>query len=167
MQEHTETGQWLAKGDTVVTLADLLDEVHVIANVDQRDLANVQIGAKVSVHVEGVVKQEWPGVVEAIIPRSEWATGSRSFPVKIVVKNDTLTIDGRVQPLLTEGMLAHVTFSDLNVSDTHPQECDHPHCERREDLPDAARRTALNRQGEAGLVAGGNELWRVGRSARG
>ncbi|MEZ6057755.1 MAG: efflux RND transporter periplasmic adaptor subunit [Planctomycetaceae bacterium] len=110
VKEHTESGQWLSKGDAVVTVADLLDEVQVIALVNQSDLANVQIGSEVTIRVEGIANPNCQGIVEAIIPRSEWLQGSRSFPVKIQVKNSLLNIGGRLTPMLNEGMLAQVTF---------------------------------------------------------
>jgi len=111
VEQHTEAGQWLDKGDTVVTIADLLDKVHVIANVDQRELSNVQIGAEVDVEVEGATPSRCTGVVEAIIPRSQWKSGSRTFPVKVALHNSSSLVDGRMRPALTEGMLARITFS--------------------------------------------------------
>ncbi len=48
-----------------------------------------------------------PGTVNQIVPRSEWTTGSRSFPVIVRMQN-TLK-EGR--PLLSEGMVARVVFS--------------------------------------------------------
>lgn len=110
VKEHTESGQWLSKGDTVVTIADLLDEVHVIAHVNQRELPNVQIGSEVTVRVEGVAEPNCVGIVEAIIPMSNWSQGSRSFPVKISVKNSMHSVGGKLSPKLNEGMLAQVVF---------------------------------------------------------
>ncbi len=108
--EHTEAGQWLAKADPVVTVADLLDEVYVIANVDQADLRNIQLGASVDVEVDGVDPREWKGTVHSFIPRSKWETGSRTFPVKVSIKNRLAEVDGEQKPLLNEGMLARVRF---------------------------------------------------------
>jgi multidrug efflux pump subunit AcrA (membrane-fusion protein) len=108
--EHTQAGQWLSKGDPVVTVADLLEEVEIHANVDQRQLPNVQIGAAVKVQVDGVIPSEWEGRVAALVPRSQWESGSRMFPVKVSVPNQVTEIDGRVEPVLHEGMLARVTF---------------------------------------------------------
>lgn len=109
--EHTESGQWLAKADPVVTLSDLLDEVDVVANVDQRELANIQLGAEVDVIVEGTSPREWKGCVTALISRSAWERGSRTFPVKVTITNQLATVDGRPQPILREGMLARLFFS--------------------------------------------------------
>lgn len=111
VEELTERGQWLSKGDPVVTLADLLEEVHVVANVDQSELSNVQLGETVRVVVEGAAQREWEGTVIYVVPRSEWQSGSRAFPVKVSVPNQLVTgADGKQRPVLTEGMIARVTF---------------------------------------------------------
>ena len=110
VQESTQRGQWLAKGAPVVTVADILEEVHVIANVDQRDLPFVQIGATVDLDIEATTQKKWQGTVLTIVPRSEWESGSRTFPVKVAVKNVMKESGSHKFPTLTEGMLARVTF---------------------------------------------------------
>ena len=109
--EHTEAGQWLSKDAPVVTIADLLDAVEIVANVDQTQLGNVQIGSNVTVTVEGIEPQTWTGCVTSIVPRSQWETGSRMFPIRVTVPNQTVEVEGRVEPVLREGMLARLTFS--------------------------------------------------------
>ncbi|MCA9052800.1 MAG: efflux RND transporter periplasmic adaptor subunit [Planctomycetaceae bacterium] len=111
VREHTESGQWLAKADPVVTIADLLEAVEIEANVDQSELGNVQVGATVQVAIDGVEPREWQGCVLSVVPRSDWESGSRMFPVRVSVPNKVIEIDGREQPVLREGMLARVTFS--------------------------------------------------------
>lgn len=113
VEELTERGQWLSKGDPVATLADLLEEVHVVANVDQSELSKVQLGHAVNVEIDGT-QQSWEGTVLSIVPRSEWQSGSRAFPVKISVPNQVIEgTDGQPIPVLTEGMIARVTFVGL------------------------------------------------------
>jgi RND family efflux transporter MFP subunit len=109
--EHTEAGQWLSKGAPVVTLADLLEEVEVIANVDQRELRNVQLGGTVTALIDGVEPREWTGCVVAVIPRSDWERGARTFPVKVTIPNRVVTRDDLIQPVLREGMLARIQFT--------------------------------------------------------
>ena len=111
VEEHTEAGQWLAKADPVVTIADLLEAVEIEANVDQSELGNVQVGATVLVAVDGVEPREWQGCVVSVVPRSDWQSGSRMFPVRVSVPNRVVEFDGREQPVLREGMLARVTFA--------------------------------------------------------
>ena len=110
VHEFTQRGQWLAKGAPVVTVADILDEVHVIANVDQRDLPYVQIGSTVDLEIDATAQKTWQGTVVTIVPRSEWESGSRTFPVKVAVKNIIKESGSHKFPTLTEGMLARVQF---------------------------------------------------------
>ncbi|QDT35094.1 efflux RND transporter periplasmic adaptor subunit [Thalassoglobus polymorphus] len=111
--EHTQAGQWLGKGDPVVTIADMLDEVYVIANVDQLEIDNVRPGTEVDIEIHSPGKRYWKGTVESLIPRSQWEGGSRTFPVKVVVKNEILDYNGRKQSALSEGMYARVTFQGV------------------------------------------------------
>ncbi|HUG91702.1 MAG TPA: HlyD family efflux transporter periplasmic adaptor subunit [Planctomycetaceae bacterium] len=115
VQEHTYVGQWLSKGDPIVTLARL-DEVDVIVNVDQWDLRHVRVGEQVTVSVRGTSRPEWRGTVVAIVPRSDWQQGSRGFPVKVRLQNEFHSVDGRTVPLLNEGMMAEVTFEGEPLS---------------------------------------------------
>lgn len=109
--EHTQDGEWLSKGDSVVTISDLLDEVYIIANVDQVEIANVRPGTEVVVEIDSPGKRQWKGMVESIIPRSQWETGARTFPVKVIVKNEIYSAAGKVQARLAEGMYARVSFT--------------------------------------------------------
>ncbi|MEZ6067771.1 MAG: efflux RND transporter periplasmic adaptor subunit [Planctomycetaceae bacterium] len=108
--EHTESGQWLSKNDLVVTIADLLEDVEVVVNVDQRDLAYIQVGSEVQVEVAGAADCADTGRVVAIIPRSQWEQGSRTFPVKVAIPNKMRTAGDKPQPVLQEGMLARLKF---------------------------------------------------------
>jgi len=107
---QTFVGQWLSKGDPVARFAHL-EEVDVVANVDQRDLAHVRLGETVEVRIPGTEKQTWSGRVVNIVPRSEWRTGSRGFPVKVRITNEFRQVDGHPLPVLHEGMMAEVTFT--------------------------------------------------------
>lgn len=109
--EHTQDGEWLSKGDAVVTIADLLDEVYVVANIDQLEVQNIRPDKEVAVEINSPGKREWTGVVESMIPRSRWESGSRTFPVKVTVKNEMIEIGGKPISRLSEGMYARVTFS--------------------------------------------------------
>ncbi|MBW3540534.1 MAG: efflux RND transporter periplasmic adaptor subunit [Planctomycetes bacterium] len=113
--ERTYVGQWLSKGDPIVTLARL-DEVDVVVNVDQRDLGHVQPGGAVTVRVPGVEPREWTGNVSMIVPRSDWEQGSRGFPVKVRLKNEFRSMGDERLPVLNEGMMAEVTFTGAPVS---------------------------------------------------
>ena len=107
--QHSYLGQWLSKGAPVVTLA-YLDIVDVVVNVDQRELPHVQLGQMANVHVISEGQTNRQGKIASIVPRSEWETGSRGFPVKVRLKNEFVEVDGQRVPVLKEGMMAEVTF---------------------------------------------------------
>lgn len=164
VKEHTYIGQWLSKGDPVVTLAKL-DQMDVIVNVDQTEVRHVRLGqsAKVNVQgfpivelitsygvVKGLIDSEsatsidvidekgqrhtieraaiksrrllpWTGTIVQIVPKSEWKTGARGFPVKVRIDNrfrnvriPTKDKTGkptiRRVPVLKEGMMVTVAF---------------------------------------------------------
>ena len=121
VKEHTYRGQWLSKGDPVVTLARM-DEVDVIANVDQQDESLIRLFDDAEIIINGIKQREWNGKVMAVVPRSDWQSGSRGFPVKVRLQNHLDTVKGvdqdgneytRIWPVLKEGMMAQVTFSGV------------------------------------------------------
>ena len=68
-----------------------------------------------------IVKREqvpWKGEIVSIVPKSEWESGSRGFPVEVRVRNYFETISfpnnesmqKQLVPILKEGMMAEVTF---------------------------------------------------------
>lgn len=114
VSEETYLGQWLSKGDPVVTLA-VLDEVDVEVPVDQSFISQVTLGASVKLTISGTPDEStddgrWVGTVTSIVPRSEWETGSRSFPVIVRVKNRMSGSSDAPVPTLREGMMAEVEF---------------------------------------------------------
>ena len=60
--------------------------------------------------MQGSQQTDWDGKVVAIVPRSEWESGSRGFPVEVRLKNRFQEIDGQRLPMLKEGMMTEVTF---------------------------------------------------------
>lgn len=119
VEEHTNVGQWLSRGAPVVTLARL-DEVEVEVLIDQQFIDQIRPGRAVSLKVEGTGQKdgkprEWPGEVATIVPRSNWESGSRSFPVIIRIRNEFDTETGAPIPALREGMMAEATFNGSPV----------------------------------------------------
>ncbi|MDA1013919.1 MAG: efflux RND transporter periplasmic adaptor subunit [Planctomycetota bacterium] len=109
VKEQTEVGQWLSKGDPVITLARL-DDVDVMVNVDQWQLANVKLGHEAEVVIGGVTPERWKGTVFSVVPQSDWRKGSRGFPVRVRLKNEMRIAGHKRVPVLSEGMMASVTF---------------------------------------------------------
>lgn len=113
VEEHTYVGQWLSKGDPVVTLVSL-DEVEIELKIDQQNLDEIVPGRPVSLVVKGSGvnrgERRWTGNVTTVIPRSEWKQGSRSFPVIVRIRNEWDDTMNPPLPALREGMMAEVEF---------------------------------------------------------
>ncbi len=114
VQKQTYLGQWLSKGDPVVTMAQF-DEVEVEVLVDQSFVAQVNIGDKVRLKVNGTPNLTaedgyWTGSVHSIVPRSDWQSGSRSFPVILRVENKMGGTEALPIPALREGMMVEAEF---------------------------------------------------------
>lgn len=124
VEEHTYVGQWLSKGAPVLTLARL-DEVEVEVQIDQQYIDQVSAGREVSLRISGSGVsagdravdgvREWTGQVAAVVPRSNWEKGSRSFPVIIRVRNEIDLSTSPPTPALREGMMAEAAFRGVSV----------------------------------------------------
>jgi HlyD family secretion protein len=119
VEEHTYVGQWLSKGAPVVTLAQLT-EVEVEIQIDQQYIDQIAPGRPVTLNVQGTggrngQSRQWTGVVDSVVPRSNWQSGSRSFPVIVLVKNEIDESTMPPVPALREGMMAEATFHGEGV----------------------------------------------------
>lgn len=119
VEEHTYVGQWLSKGAPVATLAQLT-EVEVEVQIDQQYIDQIAPGRPVTLDVQGTggrngKTREWAGVVDTVVPRSNWQNGSRSFPVIVRVKNEIDDTTMPPVPALREGMMAEATFRGEGV----------------------------------------------------
>ncbi len=127
VEEHTYVGEWLSKGTPVVTIADL-SSVDVEVQIDQAFVSQVKLNDPVEVRVAGAINPQtqtevWSGVVHAILLRSDWEAGSRSFPVIVRIRNfpndaDMPFVDEKgavTLPVLRDGMMAEVQFGGQPV----------------------------------------------------
>ncbi len=119
VEEHTYLGQWLSKGAPVVTLAQL-NEVQVEVQIDQQYIDQIAPGRPVTLHVQGTGSRngqavEWTGEVDSVVPRSNWQSGSRSFPVIVRIENKIDESTMPPVPALREGMMAEATFRGEGV----------------------------------------------------
>jgi len=104
VQEFTEAGAWVNRGDPIAEVA-ALDEVDVLVNVLESAIAYVVRGEKVKVNIPALAEESMrDGTVELIVPRADYKT--RTFPVKIRLKNEIV----KGVPLLKAGMLAKVSL---------------------------------------------------------
>ncbi len=92
-------GEWVSKGAVVLQMARD-DEFDVVVNAPREAFGVVKPGLKVMVNAAG---KELPGEVFAAIPKGDVAT--RTFPVKIRVKNDGSLAQGmEARVLLPKGV---------------------------------------------------------------
>jgi len=101
--EHTEVGQWLAKGAPVVDLVEL-DPVDVRVLVLEDYIRHLRVGASVRVEIGALPGHAFTGQVALIVPHAD--IRSRSFPVKVRLRNP----QSRGGVLLKSGMFARVTL---------------------------------------------------------
>ncbi|WP_197440166.1 efflux RND transporter periplasmic adaptor subunit [Polystyrenella longa] len=114
VETHSFVGQWLGQGDPIITLARM-DLMVVIANVDQSMLQYITLGDKVNIQVPGTEQKQWEGQIASIVSQSNWESGSRLFPIRILVENKFQEVEGRKIPILKEGMHAEVVFRGPEV----------------------------------------------------
>jgi RND family efflux transporter MFP subunit len=102
--EHTENGQWLARGDLVATVAEL-DEVDVEIQVLETYIPHVRVGDEVRLEITSLPSENLIGRVAEIVPQADLRT--RNFPVRVRLNNRL--VDG--VPQIKAGMFARATLS--------------------------------------------------------
>jgi len=105
VERHTLAGQWLGKGDPVVTLT-VLNPIRVMVPVPERYVSRIKKGDSSEVTFDALRGRTFKGVIDAIIPKADRA--ARTFPVRIEIPNARGTIKA--------GMLGRAT---LAVGDPH------------------------------------------------
>jgi len=98
--EHTQRGQWVAKGGPLVEIVDL-SRVEIAVPFPERAVGRLRPGNPAEVHFDALGDRTSQGEVIAIVPQGDVA--SRTFRVKVRVPNP----DRAIKP----GMFARVSFS--------------------------------------------------------
>ncbi len=88
LRSHVDRGEWLSPGSPVATIGND-DVVDIVVDLPERVIGFVKTGLKVRVRAGGHTLQ---GEVITIVPKGDVAT--RTFPVKIRMKNDHHLIEG-------------------------------------------------------------------------
>ena len=100
VERHTLVGQWLSKGDPVVTLT-VLNPIRVMVPVPERYVSRMKKGDSSEITFDALPERVFKGVIDAIIPKA--ARAARTFPVRIEIPNPKRTIKA--------GMLGRATFA--------------------------------------------------------
>ena len=103
--EHTEVGEWISVGDTVVEIASL-SKIEVRVEVPERYFHSMRKGSKASITFDTIPGYQLDGEVDTIIPRAD--PQARTFPLKVALHNTNGSIG--------VGMLAQVS---MPAGDTH------------------------------------------------
>lgn len=102
-REHTEVGQWIAKGGPVAEIVRL-DRVKVEVSVPENYSSQVREGMRATITFGALPGELRPARVSAVVPQAD--VRSRSFPVRIELENEP----GPNGLLLKAGMLAQVAL---------------------------------------------------------
>ena len=89
LELSVDPGQQGSAGSHIATLADTGD-LKLVVNVEQTDISQVIEGQPVAIVLYALADRVYNGVVERIAPISETETGSVTFPVTILITDDSL-----------------------------------------------------------------------------
>lgn len=103
--EHTEAGQWVARGGMVAKVIDL-DQVDLEIAVLESYIPNITLGAEATVEVPSMAERRFTGKVREINPLGDQRT--RNFTVRIRLENN---LGPDEVPILKAGMFARATLS--------------------------------------------------------
>lgn len=96
-----EVGEWVGRGDPILTLVDL-SEVEIEVPVAERYISAVPVGFRVDVRFDALPGLLRPGTVKAVVPQA--VAGSRTFPVLVRVANR----DGAIRAGMAARVLAQL-----------------------------------------------------------
>ncbi len=106
--EHTEQGEWIKQGDLVAHVV-ALDEVDILVNIRESQVAHLRIGQPVAVEIPALSDLRLTGKVSSIVPQADLR--ARSFPVKVRVTNQILeTLSKNRVPTIKAGMIARAVI---------------------------------------------------------
>ena len=98
-EKHTEIGEWLPAGGSIITLVDLR-RIRLVVDVPERYAVQIRAGDPVRVLVPSLSRDPFRGSIYAVLP--EGNAEARTIPVHVRLANPGLRIKS--------GMEARVTF---------------------------------------------------------
>ena len=78
--EFTEVGAWVRSGDPVAEVIQL-KPIEVEANLPERYIPDIRVGAAAKVVLTAMPGREYVGVIERVIPQAD--VRSRTFPIRV------------------------------------------------------------------------------------
>lgn len=103
---NVDPGEYVSKGAAIANIVNV-DQIKITFNVPEMDVRFLSKGQDAPVVFDAYPNEKWSGVVDFVAWKADPAT--RTFPVRIIVKND----DGRIRP----GMIARASFVRRALND--------------------------------------------------
>lgn len=88
---HVEVGEWVGRGDQILSLLDL-SRIEVAIQIAERYISAVPVGFQVDVRFDALPGRQYTGRVHAVVP--EAIPEARTFPVLIHIPNGDRAIKG-------------------------------------------------------------------------
>lgn len=88
---HVEIGEWVGRGDRVVSLVDL-SQVEVRVQIAERFISAVSKGFDVEARFDALPGRTYSGQVTAVVPQA--LAEARTFPVLVRIDNKDMSIKG-------------------------------------------------------------------------
>jgi RND family efflux transporter MFP subunit len=98
IQEHTQVGQWVTVGGSIVTLVDL-SSILVKADLPEMDAVQLDPGNGVSVVINSLSRRPFSAGIEVIMPQGNPV--SRTFPVHVKIPNPQYRIKSGMEAIAT------------------------------------------------------------------
>jgi len=98
VQEHTQVGQWLPVGGSIVTLVDL-SSILVKADLPEMHAVQLHPGNKAAVVINSLSNRPFSAGIEAIMPQGNPV--SRTFPVHLKIPNPKYRIKSGMEAIAT------------------------------------------------------------------
>ena len=97
-RQQTQIGEWINAGGAVVTMVNL-DMIQITVDVPERHAVMLSKSDKASVIVKSISAEPFLGVIYAVLPKAD--PSSRTFPVRINLKNPDFKIKGGMEAMVT------------------------------------------------------------------
>jgi RND family efflux transporter MFP subunit len=100
-KEHTQVGEWINLGGSVVDLVDLvnLEKIKISVDVPERYAVMIAPQKEVKVRLTSLSGNSSAGKIDAILPQGD--PDSRTFPVKITIENPGYKIKSGMEAMVT------------------------------------------------------------------
>ena len=97
-KEHTQVGEWIQVGGSVVTIQDL-GQIRVTVNVPERYAVMLKPKDEAQILVKSISKKRYSGKIYAVLPQGD--PNTRTFPVRIHLPNPKFKIKSGMEALVT------------------------------------------------------------------